>query len=110
MLLESIGAWLFDARIRPKAHLSLGTRQRLISFPARPVGLGRGRQNGPFSSESKVSTNWSNTWKHACYCAFMYTFTEEHVCFHVILYLVLTFDPTGKGSITTGNVIHNTGK
>ncbi len=28
---------------------------------------------------SKVSTNWSNTWKHACYCAFMYTFTETHV-------------------------------
>ncbi len=42
----------------------------------------------------------TNTWKHACYCAFMYTFTEKHVCFHVIsLVIVLTFDPTGKGSI-----------
>ncbi len=46
-----------------------------------------------------MNTNWSNTWKHARYCAFMYTFTEKHVCFHVIYYLVLTFDPTGKGSI-----------
>ncbi len=34
----------------------------------------------------------------------MYTFTEEHVCFHVIyLYLVLTSDPTGKGSIMYGS-------
>ncbi len=48
-----------------------------------------------------MSTNWSNTWKHACYCAFMFTFTAEHVCFHVIsVFIVLTFDPTGKGSIT----------
>ncbi len=31
-----------------------------------------------------MSTNWSNTWEHACYCAFMFTFTEKHVCFHVI--------------------------
>ncbi len=37
-----------------------------------------------FQWGSKVSTNWSNTWKHACYCAFMYTFTEKHVCFHVM--------------------------
>ncbi len=37
-----------------------------------------------FQWGSKVSTNWSNKWKHACYCAFMYTFTEKHVCFHVI--------------------------
>ncbi len=37
-----------------------------------------------FQWQSKVSTNWSNTWKHACYCAFMYTSTEKHVCFHVI--------------------------
>ncbi len=46
--------------------------------------------NGPFSSVI-----------HAGYCAFMYTFTEKHVCFHVssLFYLVLTFDPTGKGSI-----------
>ncbi len=36
---------------------------------------------------SKVSTNWSNTWKHACYCVFMYTFTEKHVCFHVNVYM-----------------------
>ncbi len=49
-----------------------------------------------FQWGSKVSTNWSNAWKHACYCAFIYTFTEKHVCFHVIS---LTFDPTGKGSI-----------
>ncbi len=50
--------------------------------------------NGPFSSGGQ-KYNWSNTWKHACYCAFMCTFTEKHVC----NYLVLTFDPTGKGSI-----------
>ena len=27
-----------------------------------------------------------NTWKHACFCAFMYIFNEEaqkHACFHV---------------------------
>ncbi len=53
----------------------------------------------PFPVGSKVSTNWSNTWKHACYCDFMYEFTEKHACFHVLLQLVLTFDPTGKGSI-----------
>ncbi len=29
----------------------------------------------------------------------MYTFTDKHVCFHVISLLVLTFDPTGNGSI-----------
>ncbi len=33
----------------------------------------------PFPVGIKVSTNWSNTWKHACYCAFMYTFTENHM-------------------------------
>ncbi len=38
----------------------------------------------PFQWGSKVSTNRSNTWKHACYWAFMYTFTEKHVCFHVM--------------------------
>ncbi len=43
-----------------------------------------GRAMDPFPVGSKVSTNWSNTWKHACYCAFMYIFTEKHVCFHVI--------------------------
>ncbi len=48
---------------------------------------------------SKASTNWSNTWKHACYCAFMYTFTEKHVFPCNFSILVLTFDPTGKGSI-----------
>ncbi len=37
-----------------------------------------------FQWGSKLSTNWSNTWKHACYCAFMYTFTEKQVCFHVL--------------------------
>ncbi len=36
---------------------------------------------------------------HVNYCAFMYTLTEKHVCFSVISLLVLTFDPTGKGSI-----------
>ncbi len=41
------------------------------------------RQWTLFQSGSKVSTNWSNTWKHACYCAFMYTCTEMHACFHV---------------------------
>ncbi len=54
----------------------------------------------PFPLDSKVSTNWSNAWKYACYCAFMYTFTETHVCSMYFLYLVLTFDPTGKGSIS----------
>ncbi len=62
-------------------------------------GGGGGACNGPFPVGVNVSTNWSNTWKHACYCAFTYAFTEKHVCFHVISLLVLTFDPTGKGSI-----------
>ncbi len=35
-----------------------------------------------FQWGSKVSTNWSNTWKHACYCAFMYTL---HGNIHVFL-------------------------
>ncbi len=60
--------------------------------------------NGPFFRwGSKVSTKCSNTWKHACYCAFLYTFTEKHVCFHIIylhVYLVLTFDP---GSIPSAH-------
>ncbi len=51
-----------------------------------------------FQWGSKVSTNWSNTWKHACYCAFMYTSTEKHI---FPCNFVLTFDPTGKGSIVT---------
>ncbi len=50
-----------------------------------------------FPAGSLVSTNWSNTWKHACYCAFMYTFTEKHVRFHVISRFSAQFDPTGKG-------------
>ncbi len=29
-----------------------------------------------FQWGSKVSTNWSNTWEHACYCAFTYTFRK----------------------------------
>ncbi len=45
---------------------------------------------------SKVSTNWSNTWKHACYCAFMYTFTGKHVCFHVISLFSAHFWPHWK--------------
>ncbi len=56
-----------------------------------------------------MSTNWSNTWKHAGYCAFMYTLhgntrfsvnvymkAHYHACFHVLLQLVLTFDPHWK--------------
>ncbi len=31
----------------------------------------------PFSVGAKLSTNWSNTRKHACYCAFMYTHYME---------------------------------
>ncbi len=27
---------------------------------------------------------------------------KAHACFHVLLQLVLTFDPTGKGSIKSG--------
>ncbi len=33
--------------------------------------------NGPFNSsggQKRALTALSNTWKHACYCAFMYTF------------------------------------
>ncbi len=41
-------------------------------------------------------TNWSNTWKHACYCAFMYTFTEKHVCFHAISLFSAHFWPHWK--------------
>ncbi len=43
-----------------------------------------------------MSTNWSNAWKHACYCAFKYTFTEEHVCFHVISLFSAHFWPHWK--------------
>ncbi len=43
-----------------------------------------------------VNTNWSNTWKHACYCAFMYTFTEKHVCFHVTSLFSAHFWPHWK--------------
>ncbi len=35
------------------------------------------------------------------YCAFMYTVTEKHVCFHVISLFSAHFDPTGKVSITS---------
>ncbi len=58
-------------------HSELSHKHKLTYCIARnpfPVGV----------KGSKVSANWSNTWKHACYCAFMYTFTEKHVCFHVI--------------------------
>ncbi len=57
--------------------------------------------NGPFSSGGQkwALANWSNTWKHACYCAFMYTFTEKHVCFHVISLFSAHFWPHWKGSI-----------
>ncbi len=50
----------------------------------------------PVQWGSKVSTNWSNTWEHAYYCAFMYTFTEKHVCFHVISLFSAHFWPHWK--------------
>ncbi len=57
-----------------------------------------------FQWGSKVSTNWSNTWKHACYCAVMYTFTEKHVCFHVISLFSAHFCPHWKRVSTTEHV------
>ncbi len=46
-----------------------------------------GRQWTLFQWGSEVSTNWINTWKRDC--AFMYTFTEKHVCFHVNMYVFM---------------------
>ncbi len=52
-------------------------------------------------------TNWSNTWKHACYCAFMYTFTEKHACFHVISLFSAQCWPHWKRVHCSNNTIVN---
>ncbi len=52
------------------------------------------RYDGPCSSGGQ---KWALTGVlHANMCAFMYTFTEKHACFLVLLQLVLTFDPHWK--------------
>ncbi len=42
------------------------------------------------------------TWKHTCFSVNVYMKAQKYACFHVLLQLVLTSDPTGKGSIGYG--------
>ncbi len=80
-----------QARGRDTATVS-GWSEEVVAHhtvPSRYEYMAEPMQWTLFQWGSKVSTNRSNTWKHGCYCAFMYTFTEKHTCFHVISLLIL---------------------
>ncbi len=64
------------------------------------VGVGGLVSNGPFSSGGQTSALTGVIHGNRHVIVLSCTHLQKNVCLHVIsLFLVLTFDPTGKGSI-----------
>ncbi len=66
---------LLTRRVHPQNHLLLDAPHHNMTEPPL-LSVVIPAENGALSVKvflfqwgSKVSTNWSNTWKHACYCA-----------------------------------------